>query len=61
MHIKKSTHLENPAADVPAAAVTPDPKLSVVVALTVRYPIPVKQKGDDPREAVSQLFTVQSV
>lgn len=37
-------HLKNSAADVPVTAVTPDPKLSVVVRLTVRYPIPARDK-----------------
>lgn len=40
--MEKCTHLKYSAADVPVTAVTPDPKLSVVVSLTVRYPIPAR-------------------
>lgn len=42
--MEKCTHLKYSAADVPVTAVTPDPKLSVVVSLTVRYPIPSRDK-----------------
>lgn len=37
---ERCSHLENSAADEPAAAVAPDPKLSVVVRLAVRNPVP---------------------
>lgn len=45
-HMEKCTHLKYSAADVPAAAVTPDPKLSVVVSLTVRNPIPARDREE---------------
>lgn len=38
------THLKNAAADEPVTAVTPDPKLSMVVSLTVRNPISADRK-----------------
>lgn len=36
---EKCTHLKYFATYVPVTALTPDPKLTVVVSLTVRYPI----------------------
>lgn len=39
IHNKKCTHLKYFATYVPVTALTPDPKLTVVVSLTVRYPI----------------------
>lgn len=43
----KCSHLQHSAADEPVTAPTPDPKLSVVVSLTIRFPISVKNRRND--------------
>lgn len=40
----KWVYLKYSPTDVPTAALTPDPKLSVVVGLTVRDPIPTRNR-----------------
>lgn len=39
-------HLQDAAADVPAAAVAPDPELGMVVGLTVRNPVPARDREE---------------